>query len=135
MSSKVEKIIHNGEVYALVLRKEMEEEGIHFVTPEDYPLQVGVQIRKMGDVVKPHMHKSIKKEIEVIQEFIHIVYGKVKTIVYNENDEKISEIILNSGDSLLQAKGGHGFEILEDTKLIEVKQGPYGGVNEDKKRF
>jgi hypothetical protein len=32
--------------------------------------------------------------------------------------------------------GGHGYEILEDnTKILEVKNGPYLGASEDRKRI
>ena len=30
--------------------------------------------------------------------------------------------------------GGHGFSVLEEVEMIEVKQGPYSG-DADKKRF
>jgi hypothetical protein len=42
--------------------------------------------------------------------------------------------ILSSGDVLLLAFGGHGFQMLEDCEVIEVKQGPYSGEL-DKTRF
>ena len=42
--------------------------------------------------------------------------------------------ILNQGDVVLLAYGGHGFEMLEDSEMIEVKQGPYAG-DMDKVRF
>jgi hypothetical protein len=42
--------------------------------------------------------------------------------------------ILSAGDVILLAFGGHGFEMLEPTEIIEVKQGPYAG-DQDKTRF
>ena len=41
---------------------------------------------------------------------------------------------LKTGDVILLVSGGHDFEMLEDTDMVEVKQGPYSGV-EDKARF
>jgi hypothetical protein len=41
-------------------------------------------------------------------------------------------VVLNSGDTILLASGGHGFEMLEDTEMLEIKQGPYSGVTNDK---
>jgi hypothetical protein len=35
-----------------------------------------------------------------------------------------------SGDVVLLLSGGHGFHLLEDTVLLEVKQGPYVGLQE-----
>ena len=42
--------------------------------------------------------------------------------------------VLEEGDVILLAGGGHGFEILEETVMIEIKQGPYAG-DADKTRF
>lgn len=135
MTLEVERIAHNGEVYALVLRKDVEGEGINFITPESYPLQVGVQTRKTGDEVEPHAHKTVKKEIEDYQEFIYVIYGKVEATVYDGNGKKFSELTLCSGDCFLQTRGGHGFRFLEDTKIIEVKQGPYDVKTRDKEKL
>lgn len=135
MTLKFKKIYDRGGIYALVLRKGAEAKGVNFITPRNYPLQVGVQLRRKNELIKSHIHKSTKKEIKTIQEFIHIDYGRVKVSIFNENGEKISDIILNSGDSMLQVRGGHGFKVLKDTKLIEVKQGPYDSVKEDKIKF
>jgi len=51
---------------------------------------------------------------------------------YERSGKKVGSAILNSGDTILLLRGGHGFNILEDSKIIEVKQGPYYGVEEDK---
>ena len=42
--------------------------------------------------------------------------------------------ILRTGDVILLASGGHGFEVLEELEMYEIKQGPYIG-EDDKTRF
>jgi hypothetical protein len=41
---------------------------------------------------------------------------------------------VREGDVLLLVKGGHGFRMLEETVFVEIKQGPYTGLDE-KERF
>jgi hypothetical protein len=66
---------------------------------------------------------------------LHIDLGKVEVEFYSENNQKITSKILNAGDTIVLIAGGHGFNVLEDSKIIEVKQGPYYGADEDKERL
>ena len=131
----IEKIEWKGWVFALILRKEVEPEGVNFITSEDNPLQLGILKHRQGAKIKPHIHKNFPKIIEQVQEILHIEYGRVEADFYNEGGEKIASSILNPGDTILLLSGGHGFNILENSKIIEVKQGPYYGAEEDKERF
>lgn len=120
---------------ALILREKFDKEGVNFVTAEDNPLQVGILKHPQGFKVKPHIHKASSKVISSIQEVLHIEYGKVAARFYDDKGENISSVILDPGDTILLISGGHGFDILEDSKIIEVKQGPYEGVEQDKQRL
>ena len=131
----VEKIESEGKVFALIMRGSYEPDGVNFVTSGDNPLQLGVLKHPQGHKIKPHTHKSSPKTINEIQEVLHVAYGKVEAEFYDSAGEKIGSAVLNSGDTILLLSGGHGFNILEDSKIIEVKQGPYHGVEEDKERL
>ncbi|MFC2058767.1 hypothetical protein ACFLTS_03875 [Chloroflexota bacterium] len=131
----LEKIEHKGNVLAMIIRANHEPEGINFVTPNDYPLQLGVIKHKQGNRIKAHVHKSSPKLINDVQEVLYIVYGEIEAVFYSEHAEKVRSIILRSGDTILLVSGGHGFNILEDCKIVEIKQGPYHGIEEDKKRL
>jgi len=131
----IEKMEWEGKVFALILRQNYEPEGVTFITSEDNPLQLGILKHRQGAKIKPHTHKSFPKNVNEVQEVLHIEYGRVETDFYNEGGQKIASTVLNSGDTILLLSGGHGFNILEDSKIIEVKQGPYHGVEEDKERF
>lgn len=121
----------NNEIIALIVKKQ-NVESVNFVTPEDFPLQLGISKYKKNSKIKPHIHKKIKRVIEITQEVVYIEKGKVVVNFYDSEGKKLSSEILESGDIVFFVQGGHGFEILEDTKIIEVKQGPYLGVESEK---
>jgi len=116
---------------AMIIRQDFSGEGVNFVTsPENY-LQVGILNHKEGSKIKPHRHKEIPRTINYTQEVLHIEYGKMEAVFY-QNGQVIKKALLFSGDTIILLTGGHGFKILEDTKMIEVKQGPYLSHAEDK---
>lgn len=132
---KVERIEHDNKIFAIILRSETQINGVEFFTPKEFPLQMGVHLRKTGETIKPHIHKFSPKTISSFQEMLHIDYGKVEIDFYDNEKRKISSTILKTGDTVLLVEGGHGIKILEDTKIIEVKQGPYEGMEKDKEKF
>ena len=127
----IEKILHQNEELAVIIRGSYTKEGVNFVTPESYPLQVGVFCHKKDKVIKPHIHKDSVRTVNKVMEVLHIEHGKVDVAFYI-NDSIVKTSILEKGDTIILLSGGHGFNILEDTKIIEVKQGPYLGQIEDK---
>lgn len=128
----IDRIEYKGKVFALILRKDYDEDGVNFITSRDEPIQLGVLKHQSGTKIKPHIHKHHSRAISKVQEVVHIEYGKVEAEFYESNGRKVATTILNSGDTILLLCGGHGFNILEDSKIIEIKQGPYYGVEEDK---
>ena len=131
----VERVEWNGELFALILRNTYEEEGVNFFTGRDNPFQLGILKHKRGTKIRPHIHKSLPKIINSVQEVLHVEYGKVKAEFYTQGGEKIESRILNPGDTVLLISGGHGFNILQNSKIMEVKQGPYYGTEGDKKQL
>ena len=128
----IETIKYKNERLAYIIRKSIKVDGKKFFgRPEDF-LQVGYMSLKKGDTLKPHIHKPQNKIITENQEVLYIVSGKMKVNFYDRIHRKINESILDNGDLIVLISGGHGFEFLEDTKMIEVKQGPYTGQNNDK---
>jgi len=130
-----EKIEFNGQTYAIVIRKDVQVDKLKFFTSNEDTFQVGIHNRPKNSVIQPHIHKKILRQIDVTAEFLYIVKGKVLISIYDEAKQKISEVTLRSGDSILFTKGGQDFKFLDDTKIIEVKQGPYVGEDSDKEKF
>jgi hypothetical protein len=130
----LESIEIEGKVYAIILRNSYSENGIKFFTPDDYSQQLAYMNRPRGYEIKPHVHNSVKREVFFTKEVIFIKSGLVRVDFYNELQEYIESNLLRHGDVILLAFGGHGFVMLEDSEMIEVKQGPYAGEL-DKTRF
>jgi len=125
----------DGSIYSIIIRHDYSlKDDIRFLTKEDDHMQVGIMHRSSGYVIQPHYHLNNNRSIDSCSEVLLIKFGKVKVDFYNSSLEKIDDKILHKGDTILFLQGGHGFHFIEDSEIIEVKQGPYNGVN-DKKRF
>jgi hypothetical protein len=122
----------DGRTIAIVVKRDFEKDGVNFVSKQDYPLQLGISGYKKGDTIKAHFHIEREIKINKIQEVVHIKSGRTMVNLYDSNGKKFKSVELSEGDTILFVDGGHGFEMLEDTKIVEVKQGPYFGVDGDK---
>jgi hypothetical protein len=130
----VERIEAEGKPIAIIVRKEYRQPGVTFFSPFDFSQQLGILFHPAGHEVKPHVHNVIARDVRVTQEVLYLIEGKVEITLYQDTKEFITSRILNQGDTILLAYGGHGIKILEPSKILEVKQGPYAG-REDKEFF
>ena len=127
--------IYNGQVIlAQIIYSNYTQKGIKFFTPPDYSQQLGYMNREKGYQIPPHIHNPIPRKVIYTQEVLFIKRGKIRVDFYDDQQNYLESKILNTGDVILLSQGGHGFEMLEDTEMIEVKQGPFAG-EVDKKRF
>lgn len=127
-----ERIEFENKLYALVVRKGIDgDEPVQFLTAPENPLQVGVFFHRAGAEVKAHVHKQWRRVVEVTQEVVHVDSGRLRIDIY-EDVQKVTELILSAGETVLLMAGGHGIVVLEDSHYFEVKQGPYMGVEQDK---
>lgn len=126
--------MHDGKVLAIVVGAGYSAEGIKFFTPGDFSQQLGYMNRPRGYVIPPHVHNAIPREVKITNEVLFVKSGKVRVDFYDDNQRYLKSSVLNTGDVILLASGGHGFEMLAPTEMIEVKQGPYSG-EADKTRF
>jgi hypothetical protein len=130
----VQKISDNSGLLAVIIRADFQADGIVFATPNELPQQLGYMKRPAGYEIDPHVHVLKRYEVEFSSETLFIRKGKVRIDFYSEDGQHLSSEILTAGDVVLLSRGGHGFEMLEESELIEVKQGPYDSDN-DKIRF
>lgn len=129
----LETINQKGRSVAIIFRNYIRVKGTKFFTENDNPFQVGIQYRKKGDQVIPHTHRIASPIIiKEIQEILFVQKGKMRLILYTEKKEILSKKILNSGDAVLLLRGPHQVDFLEDSKIFELKQGPYPGAKKAK---
>lgn len=130
----IENIMHSSRSLAIILRTAYHNSGITFFTPDQFSQQLAYMNRPQGYVIPPHIHNPVKREVHFTKEVLFIKSGRVRVDFYSEEKDYLESTILETGDVILLAFGGHGFEMLEPTEIIEVKQGPYAG-DQDKTRF
>lgn len=130
----IEWIKDGDQVLSLIIRAEVTPEKTAFVTPDTFIQQAGFVVYPRGGVIANHIHKPLEREIIGTPETLFIRKGKVKVHFFNGAREPRGEAVVQTGDILMLVSGGHGFTMLEDTILFEIKQGPYTGLDE-KERF
>lgn len=130
----IRTITHKDKVLAHIFSHSIHAEGVRFLSPNEYTLQLGLLEHPAGKVVRDHVHNpDIKYKVDTTQEFLYVEKGKVKAKIFTDKFELVEEVVLNAGDFLLHVSGGHGFEVIEDCRMLEVKQGPYPGPEHVKK--
>lgn len=130
----IREVKSQDDIIAIIIRSRYENNGITFFTQENFSQQLAYMKRPTGYQIDPHIHRKVDRNVQLTQEVLFVKKGKVKVDFYTNKKEYLESEILRTGDVILLASGGHGFTMLEETEMIEVKQGPYVG-NADKERF
>jgi hypothetical protein len=126
----VEHIASGGKSLAYIIRAEIDPKQTTFVTPPDLKQQVGFVVYPAGGEVKRHVHRALHRHLIGTSEVIVLRRGWCEIDVYDDERTLIASRELRPGDIMLMTGGGHGFRMMEDTVLLEVKQGPYTGIDE-----
>jgi hypothetical protein len=126
----VEEISWNGKVLAYIIRGDIQPEKTTFLTPPEFKQQVGFIVYPAGGEVRRHVHRPLERHLVGTSEVLLVRQGRCEADVYNDERELVATRELREGDILLMISGGHGFRMLEHTVFLEVKQGPYTGVDE-----
>ncbi len=130
----IRNITHNDQNLAIIIKRDYSKDGIEFFTPDEFSQQLAYMSHKKGKIIDAHIHNSVKREVYYTKEVLVIKKGKLRVDFYGDDKNYIKSAIIETGDIILLAYGGHGFEVLEDCEMVEIKQGPYLGEN-DKTRF
>jgi hypothetical protein len=126
----VEQVFSNGTLLACVVRRQMSPDATTFVTQPELNLQVGFVVYPAGGEVQPHAHRPIDRHIVGTSEVLIVKRGRCVVDVYNGENQLVASPVLETGDLIVVLGHGHGCRMLEDTVLLEVKQGPYLGPDE-----
>lgn len=130
----IETLKVGDQLLAVIVSRDFDKPGIHFFTPDDLSQQLAYMRHPTGKVIDPHVHNPVNRSVQYTQEVLFIKRGRLRVDFYDNAQTYIESRILQAGDVILLATGGHGFEVLEEIEMIEVKQGPYAG-DQDKTRF
>jgi hypothetical protein len=125
--SKSSNIISDsqGNILAIIIRADSKFEGISFLTPDNFGLQIGTMLRPKNDLVPAHIHPQQTRVVKGTQEVLILRSGKMFLELFDEDKNLIESLTISSGDIILLAYGGHQITMIEEVDLVEVKQGPY----------
>ena len=123
----VERIEHEGQTLAIIVRNEYTSSGVKFFTPDELSQQLAYMRHPAGKVIDAHIHNPVQRTVAYTQETLFIKRGRIRVDFFDNDQNYLDSRVLSRGDVILLIKGGHGFEVLEDLEMIEVKQGPYTG--------
>ena len=126
----IEEIRADGELLAIVVSRDLRPDRTTFVTSDSLPQQLGFVVYPGGGEVARHFHLPLHRELDGTSEVLLIREGRCELDLFDADRLLVATRELVTGDVVLLVAGGHGLRMLEDTTLLEVKQGPYTGVEE-----
>lgn len=131
---QIEEVKKKEKLLAMIIRNDYECKGVDFVTPNEFSQQVAYMHHPAGKIIDAHVHNMVHRNVVLTQEVLFIKKGILRVDFYDEYEDYLESKVLYAGDIILLVSGGHGFSVIEEVEMIEVKQGPYSG-DQDKKRF
>ncbi len=132
--SQIQMITKKDRLLAIIIKNDYQCQGVEFLTPDEYSQQLACMHHPAGRVIDAHIHNLVHRNVVLTQEVLFIKKGRLRVDFYDDYKDYLESRVLNSGDVILLTSGGHGFKVLEEVEMIEVKQGPYSGEM-DKTRF
>lgn len=132
--SALQIVKKKNKLLAIIIRSSYAYDGVKFLTPDEYSQQIAYMHHPEGKIIDAHVHNLVHRNVVLTQEVLFIKKGKLRVDFYDDYQDYLESCILNEGDTILLSLGGHGFKVIEEVEMIEVKQGPYSGEN-DKTRF
>ena len=128
------EIKKKDQLLAIVIKNDYDCEGVDFITPNDYSQQVAYMHHPAGKNIDAHVHNIVSRNVVMTQEVLFIKKGRIRVDFYDIYKDYLESVVLDAGDVILLIAGGHGFKVIEEVEMIEIKQGPYSG-DKDKERF
>jgi hypothetical protein len=123
----IENIHHGRNLIALIVRSSYMKPGVTFFTPSNFSQQLALMCHPSGALIKPHRHNPMRRDVYYTQEVLIIRKGSLRVDFYDDECAYLESRVIHEGDIILIASGGHGFEVIEDLEMIEIKQGPFIG--------
>jgi hypothetical protein len=134
MSAEIEYISDNAKQLAMIIRDARTDRRVEFFSEQTDALQVGAFSMAQGQEIAPHVHQIYSRTLDRTTEVLVMQAGRMKIDFYSEEKVYLQSREISAGDVIVLFDGGHGFTMLDDVRMLEIKQGPYGG-DKDKVRF
>ena len=122
----IKKIIHKKKLLAIIINStKFKGEGVHFASPHSFTKQLGIINYKKNHLIKPHTHNKYLRRIYRTSEVLFLTKGVLRVDFYSDNTKYLFSKIIRKNDIIILNEGSHGFKIIKDCSMIEIKQGPF----------
>ena len=126
----IEKICSGEVALCYIVRSSLLPQATQFLTPPEFNLQVGYIVHPQGHEIARHVHSRVERRLETTSEVLVVKQGQCEIDVYDDSHVLVATRELRVGDVMIMVGGGHGFRMIEDTVLLEIKQGPFIGADQ-----
>ena len=133
-NKNIKNISHNDELYSSIFDLNNINEGLDFLTNNDSFVQVGTWKYEKGKILDAHYHNTFERKSYITQEVVLVLEGKIICNLYTTNGEFIASEEIRENQLIIQFQGIHEYEILDNSKVLEIKNGPYFGPDKDRTR-
>ena len=131
----IENIVHKKKLFAVIVKnKYRKKKGVTFFTPKEATQQFGYIKHPKNYIIQPHLHNKKLTKILYTTEVIILLKGILRVDFYDNKKKYLFSKEISGGDIIMLVSGGHGFKVIKNVEMIEVKQGPYS-LSQDKKKF
>jgi len=131
----IKRINHKKKLYALIVDNNYRKmRGVNFFSSNDLPQQFGYIFQKKNHIIQPHTHQKRSTKVFITSEVLIILKGILRIDFYDLKQKYLFSKIIKRGQIIFLLHGSHGFKVIKELQMIEVKQGPYK-KNMDKIRF
>jgi hypothetical protein len=126
----IERVVFDNTEFAIIVRNGVSAQGVQFHTPSAYSQQLAVMRHPAGHVIPAHIHNNVARAVQYTQEALFVRHGRLRVNFYRPDGAILGSRDLGAGEVVLLIAGGHGFEVLEEVDMVEIKQGPYVGESD-----
>jgi len=129
----IEYFKKDDNIMAILARPKLINDSLKFLTPKEFPLQLGIHNRENGSKIDAHLHLPFSKLEDLqVQEVFYVLQGEMEVSLFDNAGELFKKIPLKEGEILL-INCPHGILFKKACKFFEIKQGPYRGNEKEKK--
>ena len=133
-NKNIKNIIHNDELYSSIFDLDNISEGLDFLTNDDAFVQVGTWKYEKGKILDAHYHNTLERKSYITQEVVLVLEGIIVCNLYTTDGEFIASEEIKQNQLIIQYQGIHEYEIINNSKVLEIKNGPYFGPDKDRTR-
>lgn len=133
-NKNIKNIIYNDELYSSIFDLNNISEGLDFLTSDESFIQVGTWKYEKGKILDAHYHNTFERKSFITQEVVLVLEGSIICNLYTKDGNFIATEEINQNQLIIQYQGIHEYEIMKDSKILEIKNGPYFGPDKDRTR-